>query len=184
MSSGPSRGRFQFQDIGTAGEQTITYPTSCWISLGPYLDVDLPEGATQPGDGNENMTPVVRTGNFTLVSHTAKAVETHAYQPPDMWERLSPLEQTAIVGGVYVVLAGCLVAVIVVARRRGRWLEDPMNPAYQGLFVAGKDNKLLYKPNLPGGEPGLLWMRNIQLRKGSRRDASISQQRLLGGDDH
>ena len=127
-----------------AQDNITGYPTRCWFVLGPYEAQDLYSDATASTDDSGPLTMVIKAGNFTMVSNTAIPPKTHAQLV--VWINLSSGEQAGIVVGVAGTLLALLGGIILVARRRSRWLEDPLNPSYRGLFVAEPDGTVTYRP--------------------------------------
>ncbi|EXJ56907.1 hypothetical protein A1O7_07251 [Cladophialophora yegresii CBS 114405] len=175
---GAGNGSHKFENLNVALNGSVTYPTRCWVALGPYEADDLPGDPYLTSTGSEAMTAVITGGNFTLAMKRRKPVITREIRPP-VWTGLSAGMQLGIIAGLSLILLGSLVATVMIAVRKGRLLEDPMNPAYQGLFVAERNVGVSYRA-LDGRAPDADWARNAQAKELLEAGGSSSYP-LLGG---
>ena len=150
--------------------------------MGPYNAADLPESVSATTTSSEVMTTVITAGNFTMISNTAEPPRTYTSQRLKVWTSLKQGEQAGILVGVYLVVLGLLVGVALAGRRRSRWLEDPLNPAYHGQVVVGPDGRICFKPNASQG-PNPCGIRSFHVRKQSDLGSSSTHPLLNGAGD-
>ncbi|ETI26066.1 hypothetical protein G647_02843 [Cladophialophora carrionii CBS 160.54] len=160
---GAGNGSHKFENLGVALNGSITYPTRCWFALGPYKAGDLLDDPYPTSTALGAMTTVITGGNFTLVRNMRQPVRTRQIRPP-VWTGLSGGMQLGIIAGLSLILLGSLVATIMIAVRKGRSLEDPMNPAYQRLFVAERHGGVSYRA-LDDQAPDAGWARTAQAKE-------------------
>ncbi len=182
MYLGPQTGTHEFRRFNsTTG---ITFPTRCWFALGPYEDADLPADAY-----NTNATTFLPTskmitattgGNFTLQAQKGKGPPRTYLMRPIVWTNLSTVWKASILGGIYAVLVGCIILIVLQAVRKSRALENPMNPENQGLFTAERDGTVSYKPGAVR-PPDAGMARSFQPREQVEGGESSSQLPLLSG---
>ncbi|KIW97480.1 uncharacterized protein Z519_01064 [Cladophialophora bantiana CBS 173.52] len=97
---------------------------------------------------SDPMTPVIRNGNFTMISNKNLPAQTWTSTPPhSVWLNLSAGEKAGIGVGVGLALLGLLVGVVLLARRRSRRLEDPSNSVNRGQLIAEADGTMIYRPS-------------------------------------
>ncbi|KIW65437.1 hypothetical protein PV04_07698 [Phialophora macrospora] len=173
-------GTYKFQNLDVALNGSITYPTHCWFALGPFEAEDLLDSPDSTIAASGAMTTVITGGNFTLVRNKRLPERTRALRSP-VWTGLSGGVQLGIIAGLSLILLGSLGATILISVKYGRSLEDPLNPAYQGLFVAERDGSVSYRAPVPDSRASDAgWARASQAKELLEVGGSSSHP-LLGG---